>query len=565
MQKEIINAIPNVEILNTFKSGGHDCFSAIEDIIDNALETYVNARKVKVYLESDENSKAIKKIAIIDDGIGMNKPTICQAVKLASKTGKNTAMFGCYGVGLKASAATIGKKLKIISKQNNTPLYSIVIDREKMITQQTFDLELIEDNPEDWKIFMDYGNFESGTVIIIEDLYEGKINGQKMISAIYPKLFVQLGIVYNKILEKRKDLTLLLNDVKVFSINPILSDIEDLKCHQVNVGDDTFEYNSNQFIAKVYDVSADTSLNKALVRQTFENAIKEYYNYSEYQSTPDFDKVLNEIYNQTKLSIRNSGLYTYRNDRLTGFGLDMGIIEKGGDGYRNRLRIELFYNGSSDYLFCSSFNKIVADRKSALNDEFKDALLDKIVEYRNQVVRDARKRSDVEREKQMDKDKEAERIKTVIEENLNNPLSVIENKDENENKDNIEEVKDDTIFDNENLSTKKNNFNPEKDLIKKPKNKYSINVEYQELGEDSIICDYRQNGTEVNFVLNQSSPFIKEMYMAATENERFFMNQLLFGVCSSIRNASEYYDNPDSVYTAFMKQITKRINTLVLK
>lgn len=562
MSKKVINSTPNVEILNTFESGGHDSFSAIEDIIDNSLEDYVEAHNINIYLETKDKTTSIKEVVIADDGIGMDENTLIEATKLASRTNKKTSMLGRYGVGLKSSAATIGKCLKIITKKRDTPLYSVIVDREEMIKNQSFDLTLNIDDEDDWKTFMTYGNFTSGTVVIISKLHDGKINGQKLLNAVYPKLFVNLGIVFNKILSEKKNLIFRLNNVDIFPINPILSDIKDLKCVQVNEGDETFVYDGKKFTFRVYDVSADTSLNKVLVRQTFENAIRNYYNYEDYQNTPYFDKVLDEIYNYNKLSINNSGLYTYRNNRLTGLGLDMGIIEKGGDGYRNRLRIELFYDGDSDHLFCSSFNKIVPDRKSALNDGFKEKLSDVIKPYRNQVIQDARKRSANEKEKSIDKQKEAERLKNIIEENLNNPMSNLVSR--KNGKLDLDFDKERTLFDDIDISKTKR-FNIDKDLVKRPKTKYKINVEFQELGEENIICDYVRNGINVKFVLNQSSPYIKEHYMLVSENERFCINEILFGTCSAIRTMSEEYEYPDSVYSAFMKQLTKSYNSLVVK
>ena len=261
-------------------------------------------------------------------------------------------------------------------------------------------------------------------------------------------------------------------------------------------------------------------------------------------------------------SLNFKNLRNYRNNRLTGLGLDMGIIEKGGDGYRNRLRIELFYDGDSDHLFCSSFNKIVPDRKSALNDGFKEKLSDVIKPYRNQVIQDARKRSANEKEKSIDKQKEAERLKNIIEENLNNPMSNLVSR--KNGKLDLDFDKERTLFDDIDISKTKR-FNIDKDLVKRPKTKYKINVEFQELGEENIICDYVRNGINVKFVLNQSSPYIKEHYMLVSENERFCINEILFGTCSAIRTMSEEYEYPDSVYSAFMKQLTKSYNSLVVK
>ena len=69
----------------------------------------------------------------------------------------------------------------------------------------------------------------------------------------------------------------------------------------------------------------------------------------------------------------NSGLYIYRNNRLVGSGLDLGIIGKAGDGYSNGIRIELFIDGDSDDIFGSTYMKIIHEKdKGEIDQSFKE-------------------------------------------------------------------------------------------------------------------------------------------------------------------------------------------------
>ena len=113
--------------------------------------------------------------------------------------------------------------------------------------------------------------------------------------------------------------------------------------------------------------------------ETFEHCNKTYkYNayYLEDQGSK-FSRVVER--NQSK-----SGLYIYRNYRLVGEGVGLGVIDKYGDGHLNGYRVELFVDGNDDSLFGSTFLKMVTEKdKNDINQGFKDKLKETLNKYTN--------------------------------------------------------------------------------------------------------------------------------------------------------------------------------------
>ena len=94
-------------VVNALRNCGYTPYSAIADILDNSIEKDVEAKNVRVKFitERDRTNTKIKEIYIIDDGNGMTKETLEEAMYFGSETGKDPEMdLGMYGAGLKTSA-----------------------------------------------------------------------------------------------------------------------------------------------------------------------------------------------------------------------------------------------------------------------------------------------------------------------------------------------------------------------------------------------------------------------------------------------------------------------------
>ena len=104
------------------------------------------------------------------------------------------------------------------------------------------------------------------------------------------------------------------------------------------------------------------------------------FRFNAYNLEPQSPKISVEIgRNQA-----SSGLYIYRNYRLVGEGLGLGVIDKYGDGHLNGYRVELFVDGTTDVLFGSTFLKMVTEKdKNDINQGFKDKLRESLNKYTN--------------------------------------------------------------------------------------------------------------------------------------------------------------------------------------
>jgi hypothetical protein len=83
-------------------------------------------------------------------------------------------------------------------------------------------------------------------------------------------------------------------------------------------------------------------------------------------------------------NIRNQGLYIYRQLRLIGRGLTLGLWTR--HPQYNGLRIELFTNGTCDEILGTTFTKMVSEQsKEMMSQSFRDTLLNNIGMYVNEV------------------------------------------------------------------------------------------------------------------------------------------------------------------------------------
>lgn len=162
---ELTPYAPN--LVESTRSIGYSFHTALADIIDNSVSNL--AKRVDVRYSSSENPF----VAIIDDGIGMSKNILEQAMRYGSQSALQTREnhdLGRFGLGLKMASLSQCRKLTVISKFRGkisaatwdldyiykTEKWSLIIYNEKEIVNLKFYNELSQ--------------YESGTVVLWENL-----------------------------------------------------------------------------------------------------------------------------------------------------------------------------------------------------------------------------------------------------------------------------------------------------------------------------------------------------------------------------------------------------------
>lgn len=327
-----INVTPNVNFLTTLRNSGYNNYTAIADIVDNSLDTDVNSKNVRIFVK--KTKEEYDYIKICDDGCGMDINTLNEAFKLGAITGKNkTFDLGSYGTGLKAAALSIGKKFEIRTKSINDDFYIATYDLDVLLTDNIFQIPVRIGNEEEYNKFKEDVGSDIGTIVVLSKL--DRVSNTNP-SNFKDTLKNKLSLIYKYFIDEL-DVKIYVNNDLVESFDPMFRKENYTKCLTSN---ENFTYDGHEFKFSVYDIEyVSASISTNIGR------------------------------NQS-----NAGLYIYRNNRLVGAGLDLGMIGKLGDGHLNGLRIELFVNGDCDELFGSTFNKMIHEKdKKDLDQGFRDA------------------------------------------------------------------------------------------------------------------------------------------------------------------------------------------------
>lgn len=362
-------------IANALRNCGYNTYTAIADIIDNAIEPEVGSTEIRVIPEYEGNgAKAtITALNIIDNGCGMNMTTLHEAMALGSNTGKNaTDNLGLYGAGLKTASFSMGTTLEVYTSQNtseevNYACFSIAnaIRKEDGKIEVEFERHSFNQIP---LLVQDRLNAGHGTIVRIS-------NVDRLASSNY-KTFVgtalkQLSICFNKYLSTD-------SEIKMFVGNERVPFVDAAK--------------ENQF-AELWESSEDVDDKGNPNVIVIDGHHIRYRVWYSPKVTADEERAIEEkivSYEGVRYlerQERNQGFYIYRQNRLVGKALTFDVWNR--HNSHNGLHIELFLDGSCDYLVGSTFTKMLNEH-SNLADSLKSTLKERFSSF----VRQAKKRNE---------------------------------------------------------------------------------------------------------------------------------------------------------------------------
>lgn len=320
---DVINAPNAAYFISTLRHAASNRYSAILDILDNSIDA--GATQIKIDLFSRKGRLIL---IIADDGKGMSRDEIIQAIRLGSERGdRHTAELGKFGVGLSLSSLYLGTTLRVVSQQINREMFQGSQNVDDITRTNTWLNTVDLASPEDQALFNFYlPEQESGTLVIIE--------GVDRIGATEFARFK----------------------------NALTAHIGETFCHHIANG--------------LVDFSLSNRLNPEVDNRTFKrvkflpteavdplmredegtDTLDEYTKVFQIEGREvkvDFDiKFLGTAAPQTgsmALNISNQGIYVLRNNRQIVRAKDLGIYVKHND--RNRFRVQINFSPEVDDLF----------------------------------------------------------------------------------------------------------------------------------------------------------------------------------------------------------------------
>ena len=501
-------------IVNALRNCGYNNYSAISDIIDNSIEPEVNSSIVRVDFDYDgKGSEAtVTSIYIIDNGCGMPKETLEEAMSLGSETGKNGFInLGRYGTGLKTASFSIGQVLEVFTKaKDEENLQYAKISLEDTINNGgniMVDYNEFSSQTQEYSFFTSRTGCEHGTIVKISVL-DGLTNKN------YHNF---KGMVKNKVAENFNKYVYAGN-VKIYITKDEVPYVDLMGNSTLNelMGEGEFEVDGHTIRYKAWYTPLTGGSS----------------------DTPDEDSKHYKSVDGTEYTARtlnNQGIYTYRQNRLVGKALTLGLWSR--HAARNGFRCELFVDGNCDYLFGSTFTKMISEKtKDTMSQSFYDKLASIIGPYSYEAYNRDKRESESRKENDPTVRKEMEEFyKRVSEKQNSNTMLKVDRKGENKPKDEKDDGKE-----HKNRGTQQNP-NPIKNRI----NKWLDGFEERPMGRTGeMYFMERSNGKRI-IIINTDHQFYEKIYSKLNNDLKFKMAQYIS--CEEIAKQNVNYYSADDI------------------
>ena len=487
---------------------GYNSYTSILDIIDNSLEPNVASSFVKVDFATagNGNTKDIKAIFIIDDGSGMSEETLHEAMSLGSQTGKNGEVnLGMYGVGLKSAALSIGQTLEVFTKQADSDLLyyskiSIIGDMndEIFVGHNSYGKDTNE-----YQFFMGNTKTNHGTIVVISDL--DRLSNNNYYSY-RDTLYEKIGECYNKFID--------CNTVKFFVVDKQVQYVELMGNLDRNIlmKEGNFEVDEHTISYKAYNIPL----------------------IGDEKELDEEDKHCTDSHGNEYLerNLKNQGLYIYRNNRLVGKALTLGLWVK--HSTVNGFRCEIYVDGNCDYLFGSTFTKVVNEKTK---DTIKEQLLEQLLVHIKPLQIEAQLKYRVKNKLTPEEKKAQSELYKKVTDKQNKNMMLKVNR--NINSDKEKEKKD-------NDDKEHNTRGPQKNPTKERIHRWLGGFREEALGKGAEMYTIETIDSKYWVIINTSHPFYENFYSKLDNDLKFIMAQIMS--CDiSAKQQVNYYDTRSNV------------------
>jgi hypothetical protein len=321
---------------------GYEFETAVADIVDNSIAA--NASHVQLWLAADFRGNI--RLIIADNGDGMNRDGLINAMQYGSKARPSAASLGKYGLGLKTASTAFCKKLSVISRPDgNTAPLMATWDLYHVAKVNKWSLLLTADcDPEALEILDAIAPGHSGTVVLWEQVdrllkeYQDPAGApaRKALKAREDSLREHLAMVYQRFLDpddnRTRDVIMELNGRPVIAWDPFQVKLSELVANET-IEPELSDGRTASFTVRAYILPR---------REEFPS---------------------DQAATVAKLSNDRQGIYIYRENRLIHDADWLGLYQK--EPHLTGLRVEF----SFDHRLDDAFHLDIKKSQIILNDD----------------------------------------------------------------------------------------------------------------------------------------------------------------------------------------------------
>ena len=316
-------------LIESLRYLGYGNYEAIADLIDNCIDA--EARHISIRVQQKNNQP---QISIADDGNGMTRDVLDQAIRLGSLTLRDlNSDLGKFGMGLVTASLSMAKKCHVVTRSEEG-CWSSAWDVDEITMQNLFVKHLDAATSDEIDMLnLEIGKDSNGTILLLTKC--DNLSNKNM-SAFASTLKSHVGRIHRYFIDA--GLEFRINDENIFAIDPL----------QLN------DPGTEVIIDEVFSISVneDGLAKKESVRARI-------------VLVPELPA--NEL--DVGKSMRAQGFYVMRNQREIMNAHTLNFFTKHNDF--NRMRAELFFPGTLDRLVGIEFTKRQVNLDQGLHDQLR--------------------------------------------------------------------------------------------------------------------------------------------------------------------------------------------------
>jgi Histidine kinase-, DNA gyrase B-, and HSP90-like ATPase len=255
---------PDPQLMESMRAVGYTLETAVADIIDNSITA--GSDRVDVRFTAAPEPR----IAIIDNGSGMNHETLLQGMRLAGRppsVQRRAYDLGRFGLGLKTASLSQARSLTVATKQG-TELLAVRWDLDHLKATGKWSLQVLDDvEARSLRWIESLEASHSGTLVLWEKLDQLRTNPEQFESQL-DELMIRvrdhLSLVFHRFTGTTvppldKPLVLRINGATVPQVDPFLTNNRGTQRGQV----ETIRIEGSQITVQPYTLPYINKLNAA--------------------------------------------------------------------------------------------------------------------------------------------------------------------------------------------------------------------------------------------------------------------------------------------------------------
>lgn len=338
----------------TLRAAGYEFVDAMADLVDNSID----AGATEIYVNIGLDSYLEPQVFIADNGCGMSRAEIAQALTYGSEDSADSERLGKFGIGLKTASTAFCRRILILTRDELGSCWRGVLDLDDIKNTALWRCRVTElDNAQERALLDRFADRKSGTLLwwdqvdhlLDKDASHNESSRKRKINTYSRKFAKHASRTFHRFLDHHDDrarnVNIFINDEKLRPNNPICegeSATQILNSTTYNVRDEKG------------DVIGSYNFSIALL--------------------PNKDEFSNEeAFKRADITQNNQGIYVYRENRIIAHQGWMGVRDKHPSGNYLRAALDMDHRLDEvlkiDYKkdsvtaregFCEPFTSVIA-------------------------------------------------------------------------------------------------------------------------------------------------------------------------------------------------------------